>query len=132
MKTADLHQTLFFPTDALDFYKCIMDARIHSSFTGDEAVISDLEGTSFTTFGGYIEGENVVLERGKKIVQKWKANEDGWPANHYSEIAFVITDKGKGCEVDFFHTAIPEAKLASITKGWTDYYWEPLRIYLER
>ncbi len=109
-----------------------MDSRIHSSFTGDEAIISDEEGASFSAFGGYIQGENVVLERGKKIIQKWRANEDGWPENHYSEIVFIIKNKDSGCEVDFFHTAIPETQIASITKGWTQYYWEPLRIYLER
>jgi activator of HSP90 ATPase len=132
MKTKDFHQTLLFKTDALDLYNCIMNARIHSSFTGDEAIIEDKEGTAFTAFGGYIDGKNIVLERGKKIIQTWKANEEGWPSNHYSEVVFVLTDTEDGCELDFYHTAIPEEKFDSIKKGWKEYYWEPLNIYLER
>jgi len=30
----------------------MMNARIHSSFTGDEAIIEDVEGMSFSVFGG--------------------------------------------------------------------------------
>lgn len=132
METTNIHQTLLFPTDALDFYKCIMDSRIHSSFTGDETVIEDKEGTSFSAFGGYITGKNIVLERGKKIIQTWRAEEEGWPADHFSEVVFILKNVDGGCELDFFHTAIPEHKAAAIENGWTEYYWNPLRIYLER
>lgn len=132
MKTTDIHQTITFPTDALDLYKCIMDARMHSSFTGDEAIIEDKEGTSFSAFGGYITGKNIVLERGRKIIQTWRAEEEGWPEDHFSEVVFIFKNVTGGCELDFFHTAIPEHKAEAIEKGWTAYYWEPLRIYLER
>jgi activator of HSP90 ATPase len=132
MKTKDLHQTLFFKTDALDLYNCIMNACIHTSFTGDEAIIEDKEGTAFSAFGGYITGKNIVLERGKKIIQSWRANEEGWPVDHYAEVVFVMKDIEGGCTLDFDHTAVPETNAGAIEKGWTEYYWEPLKIYLER
>jgi activator of HSP90 ATPase len=132
MKTKDLHQQLVFKTDALDPYNCIMNARIHSSFTGDEAIIEDKEGTRFSAFGGYITGKNIVLERGKKIVQTWRANEEGWLTDYFSEVLFVFKDIEGGCELDFYHTAIPEKNADSIEKGWLEYYWEPLKIYLDR
>lgn len=132
MKTRDLHQTIIFPTDAPDLYKCIMDARIHSSFTGSEAIIQDKEGTEFSVFDGYAHGKNIVLERGKKIIQTWRANEDNWPEGHFSEVVFMFKDIAAGCELDFYHTAIPEAYADAIENGWKEYYWEPLRIYLER
>jgi activator of HSP90 ATPase len=132
MKTKDLHQQIVFKTDAPDLYNCVMNARIHSSFTGDEAIIKDKEGTSFSAFGGYITGKNIVLERGKKIVQTWRANEDGWPTDHFSEVIFIFKDIEGGCELDFYHTAIPEKNAAAIEKGWSEYYWEPLKIYLNR
>jgi activator of HSP90 ATPase len=132
MKTRDLHQTIVFPTDSLDLYKCIMDARIHSSFTGDEAIIEDQEGSSFSVFSGYAHGKNIVLERGKKIIQSWRANEEGWPEDHFSEVVFLFKDVPGGCELIFYHTAVPEANADNIEKGWAEYYWEPLTIYLER
>ncbi len=132
METCDIHQTIILPTDALDVYTCIMDARKHSSFTGDETIIEDKEGTDFTAFGGYIQGKNIVLERGKKIVQTWRANEEGWPADLYSEVVFIFKDVEDGCELDFYHTAIPAVVAERISSGWQEYYWEPLRIYLNR
>lgn len=132
MTTKDIHQIIAFPTTALDLYQCIMDERKHSSFTGSEAIIEDKEGSTFTAYDGYIEGRNVVLERGKKIVQTWKANEEEWPDNHTSEVVFIFTDTPSGGQIEFFQTAIPAAIADNIEKGWTDYYWEPLKFYLER
>ena len=132
METRSIHHTIVFATDALDLYNCMMDARKHSSFTSDEAVIEDKEGTTFSVFGGYAHGKNIVLERGKKIVQTWRANTDGWPANHFSEVVFVLTTVEGGCQLDFYQTDIPAAVADSIEKGWNEYYWEPLKIYLER
>lgn len=132
MKTADIHQTLTFPTTPLDLYQCLMDERKHSSFTGSPAVIEDKEGTNFTAYDGYIEGKNIALERGKKIVQTWKANEEEWPANHFSEVVFSLTESPEGCSLEFYHTAVPEALLQDIEAGWTQYYWDPLRYYLNR
>lgn len=132
MKTADLHQVLTFPTTALDFYRCLLDERIHSSFTGSPATVTDKVGESFTAYDGYIEGKNIVLERGKKIIQTWKANEEEWPEHHFSEVVFTMRDTPEGCEVNFYHVAIPEALVPDIETGWNEYYWEPLRFYLNR
>ncbi len=132
MKTVDIHQTIIFPTTAIDLYHCIMDARVHSSFTGSAAEIEDKENTDFTVFDGYAGGKNMVLERGKKIVQTWRANEEHWPAGHYSEVVFLFTDTPEGCKLDFFQTGIPAEVATAIAEGWHEYYWEPLRFYLER
>jgi activator of HSP90 ATPase len=132
MKTIDIHQTEIFHTDPVDLYKCIMDARIHSSFTGGEAVIEDKEGGSFSVFDGYAYGKNVVLERGKKIVQTWRAEEEGSPGDHFSEVAFIFNEIPEGTRLDFYHSGVPEAAVENITKGWKEYYWEPLKEYLDR
>ena len=132
MKTKDIHHTEIFNTDPADLYKCIMNSRIHSSFTGGEAIIEDKEGADFSAFDGYITGKNIVLEHGKKIVQTWRAEEDGWPENHFSEVTFIIEKIKKGTLLEFYHTGIPEHKVADISKGWVDFYWEPLKDFLNR
>jgi activator of HSP90 ATPase len=132
MKTKDIHQTELFPTTALDIYQCLMDERKHASFTGAPASIEDKEGSSFTAYDGYINGKNIVLERGKKIVQSWRANEKDWPENHFSEVVFILQDSPEGCKLDFFHTSVPETLVESLEKGWVEYYWDPLRFYLNR
>jgi activator of HSP90 ATPase len=132
MKTVDLHLTEVFHTDPVDLYKCLMDARIHSSFTGGEAVIEDKEGKPFSAFDGYIKGKNVLLERGKKIVQTWRANEEGWPEDHFSEAAFIFNEVPEGTRLDFYHSGVPEKHAEGIKNGWKEFYWEPLKVYLQR
>lgn len=132
MKTKDIHQTEIFHTDPLDLYNCIMDARKHSSFTGGEAVIQDTEGSEFSVFDGYAHGKIIVLERGKKIVQTWRANEEGWPEDHFSEVCFIFNEVPDGTRMDFYHTGIPADHADDISKGWKEFYWEPLNNYLDR
>lgn len=132
MQTKDIHQAVVFHTDPVDLYKCIMDARMHSSFTGSKAVIEDKEGTEFSAYDGYIRGKNIVLERGKKIVQSWRAEEEGWPDDHYSEVAFIFNEIPEGTRLDFYHSGIPASHADDIAKGWDEYYWQPLREYLDR
>jgi len=127
-----IHQTLLFSTSALDLYNCLLDERIHSSFTGAEAKITDKENDTFTAWDGYIEGKNIVLERGKKIVWKWKANEEAWPEGHWSEVVFILSDNAEGAQLEMIHSFVPDALTESLSKGWHEYYWEPLRFYLER
>lgn len=109
-----------------------MNARIHSSFTGDLAKISDEEGADFELFDGYITGKNIVLERGKKIIQLWKAKEPDWPENHFSEVVLIFTEHNKGTQLELFHSDVPEACANRIGEGWKAYYWEPLQIYIDR
>jgi len=90
MKTKDIHQTEMFNADPEKVYDCIMNAEHHSEFTGDDATIQDKQGAEFTAFSGYVQGKNMQLEKGKKIVQQWRAEEDGLPEDHFSEVTFFI------------------------------------------
>jgi activator of HSP90 ATPase len=132
MKTRDIQQTEIFHTDPADLYKCIMDARIHSSFTGGEALIEDKEGAAFSVFDGYAQGKNIVLERGKKIVQTWRAAEEGWPEGHFSEVVFLFEPVKEGTRLEFFHSGIPEQHADAIANGWKEFYWKPLKGFLNR
>lgn len=121
------------PTSALDLYTVLLDERRHSSFTGDIAVIHDEEGTKFTLYDGLIEGKNEVLERGEKIIWSFAFVDANWPTNHFSEAALIIKNTdNEMCEVELYHTAIPEGFEERIATFWNEMMWEPLRYYLER
>jgi activator of HSP90 ATPase len=132
IQLASFHQDIFLPTTPLDAYNCIMDERIHASFTSSPAQIEAKEGTYFSAYDGYIKGQNIVLDRGKKIVQKWQAQEDGWPSDLFSEVVYVFTPHGQGCLLSFHHNDFPHHLKDALEKGWHEHYWEPLRYYLER
>jgi activator of HSP90 ATPase len=132
MNTRDLLYTLSFATDATDLYNCFTDPRLHSSFTGEQAIVEASEASSFSLLDGYATGIIMTLERSRKIVLKWKAAEHGWPEDHYSEVTILFKNNENGCALDLFHNRIPASCADNVDQKWNTFYWEPLKIFLER
>jgi activator of HSP90 ATPase len=132
MQTRDIYQEIAFKTDAMDLYKCLMDARRHSSFTGGEVVIEDKPNAKFSVFDGYAYGVNKRLTKGKEIVQSWRAEEDGWPEDYFSEVRFEFEETEGGTLLKFWHKGVPTTVADAIENGWNEYYWQPLQEYINR
>lgn len=130
MTTKTLTQSYFFEADPDLIYNLLMDKDNHTDFTGSKADIQDKVGTVFTTWDGYIQGENLELIPGEKIVQLWRAEEEEWPENHFSHLTITLVSKDEGTELNLAQTEIPEKCLNDIKQGWIDFYWEPLEQYL--
>jgi activator of HSP90 ATPase len=129
MKTKTLHETIAFKAAPHKIYEALMDSKKHTDFTGATAVISREIGGKFSTFDGWASGENVELIQDKKIVQTWRGSD--WPEDHYSTIIFELKQKTKGILLDFTQTEIPANLYDDIRQGWTDWYWEKLKAYIE-
>jgi uncharacterized protein YndB with AHSA1/START domain len=129
MKTKDIHQSELFKASAAQLYEAITNASIHEEFTGDEATSDTRVGGAFTAFGGYISGEYISLIPNERIVQKWIAQEDAWPADHASIVEYHFIPQASGTLLEFTHTNVPEANADSIARGWAEFYWESLREY---
>lgn len=106
-------------------YSILMDPRKHARLTGGKATISQKVGERFSTFDGYADGVNLELQKGRKIVQSWRASD--WPANHYSKATFALKKVPGGTKLTFTQTGVPNNQYSSIKQGWIDYYWVPLR-----
>jgi|LakMenE18May11ns_1017448.scaffolds.fasta_scaffold8618454_1 activator of HSP90 ATPase len=109
-----------------------MDERKHASFTASTVHIENTENTIFTAHDGYISGKNILLERGIKIIQQWRASESDWPENHFSEVVFIFEASAEGCKLKCYHNDVPEKLVDTIKKRWQEYYWQPLAFYLDR
>ena len=129
MKTKTLHQTIAFKATPHEVFEALMDSKKHTDFTKAKAVISRDIGGKFTAFDGWASGENVELVKDKKIVQTWRSAD--WPGNHYSTITFALKQKGVETILDFTQTEIPIGLYNDIKQGWTDWYWDKLKVYLE-
>ena len=86
-------------------------------------------------------GENVELVKGKKIVQKWRAND--WPEGHFSDltITFEPEDEGRrpgrasgpeGTRLTLVQKNVPDEKADDIDEGWHEYYWKPMNEYFAK
>lgn len=111
-----------------DVYDAYVDPKKHAAFTGSTATGTQRVGAKFTAWDGYISGKYLQLEKGKKIIQEWTTSE--WPAEHPPSIVeLTFRAKGKGTELTMVHSKVPSEQAESYAKGWTDYYWEPLKAY---
>lgn len=131
MKTKSIKQTITFPgAKPLDVYNMIMDSEKHSALTGSDVTTSDEVNGNFEVFDGYCTGFNIELKKGKKIIQGWYFDEDGWPADHFSICTFLFEKVPTGTRLSFSQTNIPEHKAASLKEGWKTYYWQPMKNFL--
>ena len=119
-----------FKAKANVLFELLMNSKKHSDFTGAEAIISNQIGGKYSAYDGYIVGKNLELVPGKRIVQTWKAYEEGWPDDVYSTVEFVFTENKNGTELIFRHTGIPTQVKSDFDNGWKEHYWEPMKAYL--
>ena len=107
-----------------------MNPKAHSAFTGSEVTMSTKINGKFRVFDGYCSGYNIELVEGKKIVQAWHFEEEGWPEDHFSVCTFVFEKLGKKTKLSFTQTGVPEHKVDALKDGWKNYYWEPMKAFL--
>lgn len=134
MRTRTIRQKAFFRASPHELYELLMDSKRHSEFAGGECSISREVGGKISISDGYITGENVELVKDEKIIQKWRAEEDCWPSDHYSIVTFKLTPiKGKdGTGLYFTQTGVPIGCGDRFDIGWKAYYWGPMKEMLAR
>jgi len=127
MKTKTIEQKIIFKTTPHNVYDALMDSEKHSKFTESRAEISREVGGRFSAYDSWIEGENLVLEPDKKIVQSWRGAD--WPDGHFSTVTFELKEIEGGTELSFTQTDVPEEHFADIDKGWVDHCWKSNKYY---
>jgi activator of HSP90 ATPase len=130
MTTKTIRQSVTFKASPHEVYEALMDSRQHAKFTGAKVSISRKIGGKFTAYEGYIEGVNLELVPDEKIVQSWRGSD--WPQGHYSRATFSLQKAGNGTRLNFVQTEVPENQYDSISQGWHDYYWKPMKKMLEK
>ena len=125
METKTIKQKVDFKATPHEVYEALMDSKKHSKFTGDKAEISRKVGGKFTAYGAYIEGTNLELVPDKKIVQLWRGSD--WPDGHFSKATFVFEVGKQGTKMTFTQEGVPKDHCDSISDGWKEHYWEPMK-----
>jgi activator of HSP90 ATPase len=123
-----IHQEVDYGAAPGPIYGVLLDSGKFSACTGLAAVISPDEGGAFSMFGGIIVGRNVELVPDKRIVQAWRPAY--WKPGVYSLVKFELVAKGAGTTVVLDHTGFPKGLYASLSSGWGERYWDPLRKFL--
>lgn len=127
MKT--IRQTVTFDATPDQIYEALMDSKKHSEFTGSKAAIENKKGGKFEVWDGYANGINLELIPGKKIVQTWRASD--WPEGVESNITYMLRGTTDKTELEFTQTGVPDEFYDDISRGWEEYYWQPLNKFLQ-
>lgn len=92
-----------------------------------------MRGDSFTIFGGRIEGRQVELVPGQRVVQAWRfgaAHDSPWEPGVYSVVRFTLEPADQGTRLVIDHTAIPAEWIEHICGGYPACYREPIATFL--
>jgi len=108
-----------------EIYGALMNSRKHAAFTGAPAKIDAKVGGKFAAWGPHLRGINVELQKNRRIVQAWRAQ--NWPQGHYSIAAFELRPAKGGTKLVFTQTGIPAKNARSINGGWKTHYWDLLK-----
>ena len=129
MKTNAIKQEVTFSAKPAEVYEALMDSAKHAGFTGAHASISRKVGGKISAYDDYVDGSNIELVEGKKIVQKWRASD--WPEGHYSVAKFEFSKSGTGTKMKFTQTGVHEAQSREISDGWKEHYWDKMKEFPE-
>lgn len=122
----------FTETSPEQLYSFYMNQEMHREATGDsKGKIVDKHGTAFELFGGFCSGSNVYLEKGRTIVQRWRAS--NWhPEESDSIVTIHFEPEGEETLLYLTHANIPEKYASGLKKGWRAVYWNKWKKYLKQ
>ena len=127
--TTTLLQTVDLNVPPDEVYRAYMLGPRHAEFTGGPAEIDGRVGGRMTAWDGYIMGEFIEIEEGRRIVQSWRTTE--WPDGYAdSKLELTFTPTETGTRVTMVHSNVPAEQARRYDDGWKEHYWEPLKKYL--
>jgi uncharacterized protein YndB with AHSA1/START domain len=116
------------PASPEAIYDAWLDSAGHSKMTGAKAKASNKVGASFTAWDGYIQGKNIELVPGKRIVQSWRASEFT-DADPDSTLTVTLAPVKGGSRLTLEHSNVPDDQKSYEEGGWQDYYFAPMKEY---
>lgn len=127
-----IHQEAIIHADPHAVYHVLTDGHKFAAATGMPAQLSDREGETFTLFGGRVEGRQIELVPGQRIVQGWRfgaAHPSCWEAGVYSVARFTLSGQEDGTRFIIDHAAVPQEWYDHISTGYPAFYQQPLERY---
>ncbi len=125
-----INQTVIIPkASPKQVYDAYVDPKKHGEFTDSKATGKPVVGGKFSAWDGYIFGKYLALEDGKRVVQEWITTdwEEGYGP---SKLELTFRAVPQGTEITLVHSEVPKLQEYEIAEGWTENYWEPLKLFL--
>lgn len=110
-----------------EVWKALTDPEYIDGWGAGKAKMSGDEGMNFSLWGGDVHGKNTKVVKNKLLVQDWISGDWDKP----SIATFKLDQDGENTILDFSNENVPSKEHDDIENGWKDYYFGPLKEYLE-
>jgi activator of HSP90 ATPase len=127
-----IHQEANIAATPEQVYAVLTDGEKFAAATGQPARVTDQEGEAFTLFSGRVEGRQIELVPGERVVQAWRfgpEHPDAWEAGVYSVVRFTLEPAEEATKLVIDHTGIPPEWEEHIESGYPTFYQDPLVQY---
>jgi activator of HSP90 ATPase len=127
-----IHQEAAIKASPGQVYGYLTNGEIFGAATGMPATVSEREGEPFSLFGGRVEGRQIELVPGERVVQAWRfgsAHPDAWEQGVYSIVRFTMRPEGDATRLVIDHDGIPPEWLDHIQGGYPAFYQGPMAKY---
>ena len=115
------------PASPQAIYEAWLDSEQHARMTGSPATASAETGGMFEAWDGYIQGKNLELEPGRRILQEWRTTEfEASDADSLLEV--LLQPQGEGTQVTIRHSNLPDHGM-QYQQGWVDAYFTPMQAH---
>jgi len=131
-----IHQEALIDATPLEVYGYLTDGETFAAATGKAARLEASAGSAFSLFDGRVEGRQIELVPGGRVVQAWRfgdAHPDAWEPGVYSIVRFTLKAEGDRTRFVVDHDAIPAEWREHIESGYPIFYEKPMtRHFAER
>lgn len=103
-----------------------LSSEKHTAMTGGVAHVDPAIGGAFDAWDGYITGETLELESGRRIRQTWRTSHFA-PNDPDSTIDVELEPVGDSTLLTLTHSNVPEGQTGYEESGWQQYYFEPMK-----
>jgi activator of HSP90 ATPase len=127
-----IHQEALIHATPLELYGYLTDGETFTAATGMAARLEARAGSAFALFDGRVEGRQIELVPGERVVQVWRfgdAHPDVWAPGVYSIVRFTLTAEGNWTRFVVDHDGIPAEWHEHIKTGYPMFYQEPMARY---
>jgi len=125
MATDSIHVSALIPASPQAVYDAWLSSEGHAKMTGAAASVEGRVGGKHSAWDGYISGETLELDPGRRIVQSWRAADFPDGAGH-SQVVVKLEEEGGQTRLVIDHTELPEGHGARFQSGWQDFYLTPM------
>ena len=125
IETGFIQQIIELRLSTSEVYEIFIDSVLHESLVHIPCAIDPRRGGRFA-IGMVIHGTFIDLVPGRRIIQSWRMECNGWPLEHFSNADLTLLSTPHGSTLHLYQTHVPLSCMPYIEWAWREYYWQPL------